>query len=217
MKKTDVFFLTAFVIAIITNVSSSYIDKKFPDFGKYTSYLIGCSLFLWGVYRLAELVFAYIRYGRYAVLIFFLNNNNQLLVIKHPFHGCLLPVGGRLKQWELPHLAVKRKLKEEAGIGDFMFHPEFHDEQLMISEIVENVPRPYSVHMEHRTQRGIAKYHYAFVYVCRFKGGDENIDIQNEHQPSWKSLEQLQRMPRQVRPFDDIIIRYEDILNQLLL
>jgi ADP-ribose pyrophosphatase YjhB (NUDIX family) len=215
MKKFDKFFLSAVFLSILINVSSSFIDSKFPLLSEYSFYVIGVALLFWILYRIGELVFNYIRYGRFAVLVFFVNSKKELLLVKHPFHGCYLPVGGRLNQWELPHNAVKRKLSEEAGIKDFIFHPKFHNENLMISEIVENVPRPYSVHMEHRNQRGIVKFHYAFVYVCKFKGRDEPIEIANEHQPCWKNIEDIRKLAKGLRPFDDIIIRYEDILTQI--
>ena len=153
--------------------------------------------------------------GGYAVLIFFLNKRNELLLIKHPFHGCYLPPGGGLKQGEVPHLAVAERLKEETGIQEFEFHPKFHNSDLVISEKVRDVPSPYSVHFELREQSTGAEYHYAFVYVCRFKGADQALAPLKDYQPAWMYLEKIYKLPQGEIPFDDIMVRYEDILRSM--
>jgi len=215
MKKSDQFFLIAVITATAVNVASNFLFETFHDLSKYFCLGVVLALVVWGLYRLAELILNHYKTGRFAVLIFFLNSKNELLLIQHPFHKRFLPVGGRLKPGELPHEAVKKRLKEEAGISNFIFHPDFHNENLMISELVENVPRPHSVHKEFRKQRGPVWFHYAFVYVCKFSTNDENIDDSNEHRPSWKTLQQIKRLPQATRPFDDIINEFGDILKQL--
>lgn len=85
----------------------------------------------------------------------------------------------------------------------------------MISEVVEDVPRPYSVHQEHRRQRGFVRFHYAFVYVCRFVGNDRTLPHVEAYQARWLSLDEIYRLPKDLIPYDDIIRRYEDILRRL--
>ena len=153
--------------------------------------------------------------GGHAVLIFFLNEKDELLLIRHPFHQCYLPPGGGLKDGELPHKAVAERLKEETGILNFKFHPDFHNPFLVISEKVEDVPGPYSVHLELRPQSTGAEFHYAFVYVCCFDGADQPLSPMREYQPRWMSLEKIYELPKGQIPFDDIMVRYEDILRHL--
>ena len=153
--------------------------------------------------------------GGYAVLIFFLNAKYELLLIRHPFHKCYLPPGGGLKEGELPHTAVAERLREETGILNFKFHPDFHNPNLVISEKVEDVPGPYSVHLELRPQSTGSEFHYAFVYVCCFEGADEPILTAKDYQPTWMSLETIYKLPKGQIPFDDIMVRYEDILRHL--
>jgi ADP-ribose pyrophosphatase YjhB (NUDIX family) len=215
MKSIDRFILATILVGLIVNLGSTFIDEYFPQITTYAAITLGFAVAIWGLYRLVSTLLQYVRYGRYAVLIFFLNSENKLLLIKHPFHGCLLPPGGRLKQWELPHVAVAKRLKEETKIEDFEFHPQFHNPNLMISEIVESVPRPYSVHMEHRKQRGLVRFHYAFVYVCHFIGSDMPLQPVEDYQPRWLSLPEIYQLPKGVIPYDDIIRRYEDILTHL--
>jgi hypothetical protein len=108
-------------------------------------------------------------------------------------------------------------LQEEAGISEdqLEFHPLFHDPHLPISELVERVPRPYSVHREYRSQRGFVKFHYAFVYVCRFSGGNEVLHPVEQYHPAWYSLQQVESMGRNNRPFDDAIILYRELLRKV--
>lgn len=153
--------------------------------------------------------------GRFAVLMFILDTANRLMLVHHPFHKRLIPPGGRLNDGEIPHEAVKRRLLEETGISAFDFHPDFHRPLRVISERVEDVPGPYSVHMEHRRQRDDVMFHYAFVYVCQFTGGNINKPSNSSYQPQWYTLEEVKALPRDMIPFDDIIRRYEDILDRL--
>ena len=215
MTKSDKFVLGAVVLAVLVNLTAAHLDKRYPSIAAWAALLLAGAVGLYAVYRSLEIAIQYFRYGRYAVLIFFLNSKNELLLIRHPFHKCYLPPGGRLNQWELPHEAVAKRLKEETGIESFQLHPQFHNPKLVISEIVEDVPRPYSVHMEHRRQRGFVSFHYAFVYICKFKGRDEPLPRVEGYEPAFFTLQQIYVMPRGTIPYDDIIRRYEDILINL--
>ncbi len=215
MKKSDSFILLTVVVGVILNLGAAHIDRRFPPVSAYASTLLAAALLLYLCYRVFDGLLHYLRFGRYAVLIFFLNSKNQLLLIRHPYHKCYLPPGGRLSQWELPHEAVSRKLKEEVGVTSYELHPTFHNPPVVISEKVEDVPRPYTVHMEHRRQRNLIRFHYAFVYVCRFKGNDETLPRVADYEPHFFDLESIYNMPRGTIPYDDIIRRYEDILIQL--
>lgn len=215
MRPSDRFILATIIVGLIVNLGSTFLGEYFPQVSQYAAISLGIAVAIWALYRLVSTLLHYLRYGRFAVLIFFLNSKNELLLIKHPYHGCLLPPGGRLKQWELPHIGVANRLREETRIIDFEFHPKFHNSNLMISEVVENVPRPYSVHMEHRKQRGLVRFHYAFVYVCRFRGQDQVLEPVDGYLPRWMGLTEIYQLPKGLIPYDDIIRRYEDILKNL--
>lgn len=214
LNSVDRLIMSAIVLAAIVNVASSYYSEVLPESIKVSALLIVSIIFIYFIFRILGLLLSYLRYGRFAVLVFVLNKKNQLLLVSHPYHKRRIPPGGRLAQWELPHTAVTAKLKDEANILNFEFHSLFHKKHLVISELVEDVPRPYSVHMEHRRQRSLVKFHYAFIYIvrCLEEGG---YRFRSEYDPKWFSLQEIKEMPRDQIPFDDIIRRYEDILEQL--
>jgi nucleoside phosphorylase/ADP-ribose pyrophosphatase YjhB (NUDIX family) len=153
--------------------------------------------------------------GRFAVLVFLLDAKNRLLLVQHPFHKRLIPPGGRLNDGEVPHDAIKRRVLEETGLTAFEFHPCFHRPLRVISELVEDVPGPYSVHMEHRRQRDEVMFHYAFVYICRVPDSANTSLKDSNYKPQWYTLDEIRAMPRDTIPFDDIIRRYEDVLATL--
>jgi ADP-ribose pyrophosphatase YjhB (NUDIX family) len=216
MKNSDRLFITAFGIALLVNLAAAAAWQAFPLAGWIALITIIIGTCAWILLRLVQNVLGFVRFGRYAVLVFFLNRQKKLLLIKHPYHNVLLPPGGRLRQWELPHDAVARVLKEEACIDEhqFEFHPLFHEGEHVISEIVQSVPRPYSVHMERRQQRGWLHFHYAFVYVCRYRQADRVITVVPQYAPRWYSLKEIESSAPSDRPFDDIIRRYEELLSK---
>lgn len=60
-------------------------------------------------------------------MIYFLNENSDLLlVVSQQFKNLIIP-SGMLKKTELPNMAVARILKEEVGIGekDFIFDMQY--------------------------------------------------------------------------------------------
>ncbi len=215
MKTLDRLVLLTIGTGLLVNLAAIRFSEQFPKASLYAFVVLAVVATTWAIARLAAAVLQYLLFGRYAVLIYFLNRNNELLLISHPFHNRLLPPGGRLKIWELPHNAVATKLKTETAITSFQFHPGFHNPNLMITEKVEDVPRPCWVHMEHRWQRGLVKFHYVFVYVCRFPGADEPLGHVEDYEPRWMSLREIEALGKDLRPFDDIILRYKEVLDRL--
>lgn len=218
MKRIDELVLFTFLASLIVNLVSYFLISQLSQFTSYLTVALFVAMILWGTFRFISFILQYLQYGRYAVLIYFLNKNNELLLIKNPYHGRFIPPGGRLKLWEFPHMAVSRKLKEEAGISDFEYHPQFHklSSSLKKYELVEEVQRPYMVTIEHRKQKGNVRLHYDFTYICRFPNGDDKpLKVVEKYNPRWMSLEEIYKLENPLRPFHDAIDCYENLLQSL--
>jgi ADP-ribose pyrophosphatase YjhB (NUDIX family) len=218
MKPIDRFILLSVLLGLLINLTSSFLDARFPQAGLYLTALLVIAICIWGIFRLSSVALQYFRSGRYSVEVFLLNQNNDLLLIKHPYHRRLLPPGGRLNQWEQPHEAVSRSLLEEAGISEFEFHARFHKIQApkMINNVVERVPAPYLTQIEHRKQRRDIKFHYDFIYICIFTGNTtKSLASVKEYHPKWMTLQEIKQLDKSSRPFDDAIQIYEDLLKKL--
>lgn len=213
MKHVDRLILSAIILGLLVNIASAFFSQQYPQASLYAAALMLAAVVLWGLFRLALLALQFTRAGRYAVLVFYLNVDSDLLLVKHPFHGRLIPPGGRLHRWEIPHVAVARVLNEEAAITQFEFHPKFHKPDMMLSDVVEEVPRPFAVQIEHRRQRGLVRFHYAFVYVCRPIGTDSQLEAVQGYAPRWMNLTQMYLAGHDMRPFDDVLLRYQDLLR----
>src|SRR5579875_704133 len=141
MKPIDRFILLSVLLGLLINLTSSFLDARFPQVGLYLTALLVIAVCIWGIFRLSSVALQYFRSGRYSVEVFLLNQNNDLLLIKHPYHRRLLPPGGRLNQWEQPHEAVSRSLLEEAGISEFEFHARFHYDFIYICIFTGNTTK----------------------------------------------------------------------------
>ena len=195
------------------NLSSSYLYDRLPLLHALSTIFLGVTLVLW--LGIKGFQFVTRRYGRFAVEAIFLNGNNELLLIRHPFHNCLLAPSGRLRIWQPPNEALAEVLRREAGIVDFELHPVFHNKGSMVTDRVQDIPRPYAVQIEHRRQRGLVGSHYDFLYVCRFRGGDQPLKSIADYHPRWMSIAEIRALGKDERPFDDLIIRYEEVLAVL--
>lgn len=119
VKPLDRLILASVILALAVNWASTFFGERFPKINLYAAIVLTLGAVVWGVYRVLNTLLQYLRFGRFAALIFFLSADRKLLLIYHPFHRRLLPPGGRLQQWELPHAAVRHRLREETGILDF--------------------------------------------------------------------------------------------------
>jgi len=215
LGQIDKVILVSIVIGIVINAASGYISEKAPNIGLISAISVASLVGIWAIYRLSKFVYQNLKRGRYAVLIFLIDSDYRLLLIKHPFHGVYIPPGGRLNASEPPHMAVARVLSEEVGLDRFEFHPLFHERDIQLSEVVQQVPRPFAVHMERRSQRDWVPFHYAFLYVCRPTLQPFIPPDSLSHKPRWFNLEEVYNLPHGDYPFDDIVRRYEQILGRL--
>lgn len=206
----DKWVLSAIVVAIIINVASTAIGNVTPETPKLAAIVLAFALFIYVLARVAMIAANYYLHSRFSVLIFMLDAQQRLLLYRHPQFQRYIPPGGRLALSEAPDDAVSSRLRDKAGVGSFIFDPHFHAPRFPITELVEEVIRPFAVHREHRRQRGGVRSHYCFVYVCRLAGGaTANLDCR------WVDLADLIAMDVHTRPFDDIIAKYRLILEEL--
>lgn len=215
MNKFRGFVLTAIVVAIVVGLATTYIQELDERFKSIAFWIVMGVVVLWGVVEATAQLLAvlYFGKGRYAVLIFVLDDADRLLLVTHPYHRRLITPGGRLKVLELPHDAVARVLRTEAGISTFEFSSLFHAKQAAYTESVTIVPQPYMVQREDRKQRGFVRFHYAFVYVVRCAHG--NVGAIPQYQPTWYSRSEIEKLMSPDRPFDDVVDRYDDILARI--
>jgi 8-oxo-dGTP pyrophosphatase MutT (NUDIX family) len=205
------------VLGAVVNLASTYASNTSPTTSKIGFWLAvaivgGAALTIGGQALLSVLYFGR---GRYAVLIFALDDRWRVLLVEHPFHQRLIPPGGRLKLLELPHEAVGRFLSEEAGVPRtrFSFSPAFHEPESPYTDTVTIIPQPHRVQREDRRQRSLVKFHYAFVFVVDVD--DADVGANEQYRPRWYRWDEVDAMRPPHRPFDDIVRRYRDILDIL--
>lgn len=210
LSALDKWVLSAIVVAILINVASTAIGNVTPDTPKVAAMILAIALAVYIVGRVGLVAANYYLYSRFSILIFLLDTQQRLLLYRHPVFQRYIPPGGRLALSEAPDDAVNSRLRDKAGVSSFIFDPHFHAPRFPITELVEEVIRPFAVHREHRRQRGGVRAHYCFVYVCRLAGGaTANPDCR------WVDLPDLLAMDVHTRPFDDIIAKYRLILDEL--
>lgn len=122
-----------------------------------------------------------------AVAIYILNNNNQILLLKHKKLGVWLPPGGHVESNELIHEAALREVSEEAGVNIEFIHqtPELSKYK---DERVEFLPKPILVQLENVGDH----YHEDFVYVAKSLS-DEIINREN-HEIGWFCFEEALKL-----------------------
>lgn len=156
------------------------------------------------------------KYIRYSIIVFVLNSKNELLLVLSPHHHRLIPPGGSMNDYEMPHLAVERMLKTQADLDreDYVFHESFHNKVGRYGRVLDCVA-PFATQHEFITaQSKNVRYHYSFIYVCRLK---KHVDINTNLScfPNFYSIEEIKEMEDSVKPFQDIIIRYGEMLQKL--
>lgn len=206
--------VTGVILAVLVNLASS--SSYIPDSAKRVAFwlLVSVSVLFVLVHVVnVALSILWFGKGRYAVLAFALDPQDRIALAQHPYHRRLIPPGGRLKTLELPHDAVKRVLLEEAGVTQFSFDPHFHSAVASYTDTVTILPEPHRIQREDRMQRGLVKFHYAFVYVLRAES--DAIQRTEPYNAKWYTLAQVHALLPPQRPFDDIVKRYEDILLEL--
>jgi len=216
MQRSTEWILRGIVLATCVGLSTRFLAGYSPRAEAFAFWVLIVGVSGWLLIAILRLTLSvlYFGKGRYSVLIFALDEQSRLLLVRHPYHKRLIPPGGRLRVFELPHAAVSRVLAEEANLKTFSFHPAFHRQIEGYSDTVTILPQPYSVQREDRRQRGFVRFHYAFVYVVIAQAADLGSPPEG-YQPRWCGKEQVTNMVAPDRPFDDVVKRYLDIISEL--
>jgi hypothetical protein len=205
----DRWVFSTIIIAIIINLASNVLGNASTLLSQVSTVILVIGLVAYVVARVTAVALNYYLYSRFSILVFVLDDERRLLLYRHPNFHRFIPPGGRLGLSEAPDEAVGPRLKAKAGINSFEFDKHFHAPRFPISELVEEVVRPFAVHREHRRQRGGVRSHYCFVYVCRLAG-----DARANPDCRWMNLTDILAMEVHLRPFDDIIAKYRLILAE---
>lgn len=205
----DRWVFSTIIVAIIINLASNDLGNSSSLFSQVSTVILTVGLVAYVIARVAVVALNYYLYSRFSILVFVLDDQQRLLLYRHPNFHRFIPPGGRLGLSEAPDEAVGPRLKAKAGINSFEFDRHFHAPRFPVSELVEEVVRPFAVHREHRRQRGGVRSHYCFVYVCRLVG-----DARVSPDCRWVNPTDLLAMEVHLRPFDDIIAKYRLILAE---
>jgi hypothetical protein len=205
----DKWVFSTIIVAILINLASNFLGNASNLLSQVSTAILAVGLMTYVVARTATVGLNYYLYCRFSILVFVLDEQQRLLLYHHPYFNRFIPPGGRLGLSEAPDEAVGPRLRAKAGVNSFVFDKHFHSPRFPISELVEEVVRPFAVHREHRRQRGGVRSHYCFIYVCRLAG-----DARVNPDCRWMSLTDLLAMDVHLRPFDDIIAKYRLILAE---
>ena len=106
------FVIGSVAIAMVVAFAGEYLEAQVPWLRRISAIVVAAGIAIWILVNTAAAIWATANWGRgrYAVLLFVLNDAGSLLLIQHPFHKRLMPPGGRLRMWELPHEAIARVL-----------------------------------------------------------------------------------------------------------
>lgn len=153
---------------------------------------------------------------RFALIIFLLNEKDELLLTFNHTHKILLPPCKTMKTYEMPHQAVERILKDQVGLEKdaYEIDTRFHKNTGNFYRVLD-CPAPYAAQQEFSTKQSKRiRFHYSLIYVYKLKAGIE-IDETTDFFPRFFSMLQIGEIEENIKPFQDIIMRYKEIMSVL--
>jgi hypothetical protein len=207
-------------IDLIASLGAQKVSSDFPYVYRHFFVLVTIALLFWIVYFTIRWLLIILTSGRYAVEALILDNDNRLLLYKHPYHNKLLPPGGRVNLFEFPHDAIVSRLGERLNLHrkdyDFIraFHPTIGHQIGDIGD-VQRVPAPFIVQRELRRQRSLVKFHYDFIYVLRLTNMSIDFSRSAYTPVSFVAIAELRHMADTGRTLIDVVDAYERVLRQL--
>jgi ADP-ribose pyrophosphatase YjhB (NUDIX family) len=171
----------------------------------------------WSLVLIGRLAVWFITSGRYAVEALILNENDELLLYRHPLHKTMLPPGGRVRRTEFPNEAIQRRLQERLGLtpDKYVYDHHFHHGLVNSGNLgdVERLAAPFLVQRELHRQRNFVKLHYDFIYVLRLTGQHMTFDNPRYSPVHFADLETLREMVAQGRTLPDVLDAYRRALE----
>ncbi|MFB6158765.1 MAG: NUDIX hydrolase [Candidatus Nanohalobium sp.] len=117
---------------------------------------------------------------------FIVNNDFEVLLIKHSKLGEWIQPGGHIEEDETPDEAAKRETREEVGLEIELAHkPEISSKE------TENLPRPFNINL-HSISEG--HMHCDFNYLAEPVKKVEATHSHEQDGQKWFSKEELEEM-----------------------
>lgn len=164
---------------------------------------------LWSWYR---------KTGPLAVEIFLFDEQESLLLYRHPYHGVLMPPGGKVGAFESVHEAIERALLERVGLGPDAYdlqslHPSSATSRKFTK--VSLLACPFRIQVENHPQRRLKTRHIDLLFFGVIRK-EAKIRAATEYGPAgfWPR-DQLglvvEANPREL--FPDVLDAYDALLK----
>ena len=111
--------------------------------------------------------------------------NDKIILVNHKKLGMWLPVGGHMEENETPDQAVKREVKEEAGLDIEIIsenYPKFKNER------VEMLSRPFLIALQDIDKE---HQHIDLQFVCR---PIDKFELSGTEECRWFTLEEMEEL-----------------------
>jgi NUDIX domain len=217
-RRSIQFVVGVIVVGIAINLVSDYLGNhyKAAEGPLIIAGLAGVAI--WLLIIITDISYTRLTAGRYAVEALILNEQDELLLYRHPFHRCMLPPGGRVGRSEFPNEALRLRLQERLNLSphQYRFDERFHQTLNANSGNLgdaQRLPAPYIVQREIHKQRAFVQLHYDFIYVLRLQPYSAIHAVPNYEPVRFVDVETLKDMVSQGSVFPDVLDAYRRILQ----
>ena len=117
-----------------------------------------------------------------------LNDQSEVLLIKHKFLGLWLAPGGHAGPYEMPAQTAAREMTEETGLEEFELHPWHLSSAIPVD--IDTHPIP-----ENAARGEAAHFHHDFRYVFALASSGANLLRMQPREvdaTSWRPIDSLQ-------------------------
>lgn len=121
-------------------------------------------------------------------------DGDKVLLVNHKKHKMWLPTGGHIEDNETPVQAIKREIKEEAGLDIEIIESIKHAKLYSTAEIL---PAPYGISLHSVGDH----QHMDMRYICKVQGSK---NLSGSEECRWYTSEQvnsLDNCPEEVKDF----------------
>lgn len=153
---------------------------------------------------------------RFAIIVFLLDYKDDMILVMNKTHHIWLPPCKTMKTNEMPHQAVERILRDQVGLApsDYFIDTRVHTLTGEFDRVFDCYT-PYAAQQEFVTKQSQnVQYHYSLIYVYKLKPNVE-LNRATDFFPNVYSLEKINAIEDRIKPFRDIIQRYEILLEHL--